>query len=60
MIIFLRPFSLGGLTVWPTKLKFGMEDHINPWEVTENILFRYPYLHGPGPKNWVLGSVQPK
>ena len=26
-------FFIGDLTVGPTELKFGMEDHIFPWEV---------------------------
>ena len=33
---------MDGHTVGPTELKFGMEDHIYPWEVLSYILFRYP------------------
>ena len=48
--------SIGGHTLGPTMLKFGMESHIYPWEVKGYISFRYPNWQG----NWVLGSVQPK
>ena len=34
-------FSIGGHTVGPTVLKFGMEDHIYPREVIGYILLRY-------------------
>ena len=32
-------FSIGGHIVGPTVLKFGMEDHVYPWEVIWYILF---------------------
>ena len=35
--------SVGGYTVGPTEPKFGMEDHIYPWEVLRYISFRCPY-----------------
>ena len=41
-------FSIGGHTVGPTVLKFGMEDHIYPWEVIGYISFRYPNPQGRG------------
>ena len=34
--------SIGGLTIGPTELKLGMEDHIYPWEVIEHISLPYP------------------
>ena len=40
--------SLGGHTVGPTELKFGMEDHIYPREVLRYILFRYQLGGGSG------------
>ena len=36
-------FSIGGHTVGPTELKFGMEDHIYPREVIGYILFPNTY-----------------
>ena len=35
-------FSIGGHTVGPTVLKFGMEDHIYPGEVLGYISFWHP------------------
>jgi len=53
-------FSIGGHTVGPTELKFGMEDHIYPWEVLSYILFRYPYPQGQGrPKSGSGGPCSP-
>ena len=40
--------SIGGNTVGPKELKFGMEDHIYPWEVRRYISFRYLYPQGRG------------
>ena len=47
-------FSIGGHTVGPTVLKFGMEDHIYPGEVIGYILFRYPYPRVGGGQRVVL------
>ena len=54
-------FSIGGHTVGPTELKFGMEDHIYPREVIGYILFpnTYPPWWGEA-KEWFWRSVQPK
>ena len=41
-------FFIGGHTVGPRVLKFGMEDHIYPWEVIGYILFGYPNPGGQG------------
>ena len=50
-------FSIGGHTVGPTELKFGMEDHIYPREVIGYILFPNTYPPGGGrPKS---GSGDP-
>ena len=50
----MRLFSIGGHTVGPTVLKFGMEDHIYPGEVIGYILFRYPYPRVGGGQRVVL------
>ena len=39
-------FSIGGHTLEPTELKFGMKDHIYPGEVIGYILFWYPNPQG--------------
>ena len=44
----MRVFSIGGHTVGPTELKFGMKDHIYPEEVIGYILFRNPNPQGQG------------
>ena len=44
-------FSKCGLTIGPTVLIFGMEDHICPEEVKGYILLRYPYP-------WVRGGLR--
>ena len=45
-------FSIGDHIVGPRELKFGMEDHIYPWEVIGYISFRYTSWQGSGgPKN---------
>ena len=50
-------FSIGGHTVGPTELKFGMEDHIYPRGVIGYILFPNTYPPGGGrPKS---GSGDP-
>ena len=41
-------FFIGGHTVGPTVLKFGMGDYIYPWEVIGNISLRYPQPSGSG------------
>ena len=52
--------SIGGHTVGPTELKFGMEDHIYLWEVLRYISFRYPYPQGRGrPKCGSGGPCSP-
>ena len=54
-------FSIGGHTVGPTALKFGMEDHIYPGEVIGYILFWYPNLQGQGALKTdfaVVGALQ--
>ena len=53
-------FSIGGHTVRPTVLKFGMEDHIYPGEVIGYILLRYPNPLGRGrPKSGSGGPCSP-
>ena len=53
-------FSIGDHTVGPTVLKFGMEDHIYPWEVIGYILLRYPNPLGQGrPKSGSGGLCNP-
>ena len=42
------------------ELKFGMEDHIYPWEVIGYISFLYPYPQGWGrPKSGSGGPCSP-
>ena len=41
-------FYIGSHTVGPRVLKFGMKDHIYPWEVIGYILFGYPNPRGQG------------
>ena len=41
-------FFIGGYTIRPRVLKFGMENHIYPWEVIGYILFGYPNPWGQG------------
>ena len=48
-------FFLGGPTAGPTELKFGMKDHIYPWEV---IVYLPPRLGEA--KEWFWRFVQPK
>ena len=66
----VRVLFIGGHTVGPTELKFGMEDHIYHWEVIGYISFQYLYPQGRGrlksgsggpcwaPCNWGDGSGQ--
>ena len=52
--------SIDGHTVGPTELKFGMEDHMYPWEVLRYISFRYPNPLGRGrPKSGSGGPCSP-
>ena len=39
--------GIGGHTVWPPGLKFGMEDHIHPWKVNA-----YVCASCPPPTGW--------
>ena len=53
-------FFIGGHTVGPTELKFGMEDHIYPWEVIGYISFGYPNPGDQGAlKTWLQGLYSP-
>ena len=53
-------FFIGSHTVGPRVLKFGMEDHIYPWEVIGYISFRYPHHLGRGrPKSGSGGPCSP-
>ena len=45
---------IGGHTIRPTVLKFGMEDHIYPWEVIGYILLWYPNPLGRGGQRVLL------
>ena len=51
---------IGGHTIRPIVLKFGMEDHIYPWEVIGYILLWYPNPLGQGrPKSASGGPYSP-
>ena len=60
MCVCVCVLSIDGHTVGPTELKFGMEDHIYPWEVLSYISFRYPNPQGQGrPKSGSGGPCSP-
>ena len=40
--------GIGGHTVWPPGLKFGMEDHIHPWKVNAYVWASCPPPPGRG------------
>ena len=52
-------FFIGGHTVGPSVLKFGMEDHIYPREVIGYILFGYPNPGGQALKTGFQGLFSP-